>query len=255
MTELERAIAFEEALRDKGVDQIVPFRWGDAVLTPSLPHVWDFNLLRVTKNGASAEELAAEAERIQGEAGIAHRRVAAKDESLVEGFARLEWETSRFVFMAYRGNAARPAGRPEAREVSREVILPVREALVREAPWADDEVAVRQVLEAGARLGRSARPRHFAVQVDGEAVSAADLYTDGTTAQVEDVVTLAPHRNRGYASTVILCAVDEALVSGNDFVFLVADDEDWPKELYSRLGFEPIGRKWAFQKRPASEAA
>jgi GNAT superfamily N-acetyltransferase len=255
MTEFERALAFEEALREQGVDQIVPFRWGDAVLTPSLPHVWDFNLLRVTKRGATAAELAAEADRIQGDAGIAHRRVATKDEHLAEGFAELGWEANRFVFMAYRGGGPRGPSRSEAREVAREAILPIREALVREAPWADDEVAVRQVLEAGARLARAVGPRHFAVHVDGQVVSAADLYTDGSTAQVEDVVTLAPHRNRGHASAVILRAVGEALAGGSDFVFLVADEEDWPKELYSRLGFEPIGRKWAFQRRPASEGS
>jgi GNAT superfamily N-acetyltransferase len=255
MTEFERALAFEEALREQGVDQIVPFRWGDAVLTPSLPHVWDFNLLRVTKRGATAAELAAEADRIQGDAGIAHRRVATKDEHLAKGFAELEWETDRFVFMAYRGNAPRAADGPEVREVSRDVLLPIREALVRERPWGDDEVAVHQILEAGARVARATGPRHFAVQVDDEVVSAADLYADGATAQVEDVVTLAPHRNRGYASAVILHAVDAALASGNEFVFLVADDEDWPKELYSRLGFEPVGRKWAFQRRPASGAS
>jgi GNAT superfamily N-acetyltransferase len=255
MTEFARAVAFEEALREQGVDQIVPFRWGDAVLTTSLPRVWDFNLLRVTESGASAAELAAEADRIQGDAGIAHRRVAAEDENLVEGFAELEWETNRFVFMAYRGAAAPFADRPEVREVSREILLPIREALVREAPWADDEVAVRQVLAAGARVAQAARPRHFAVQVDGEMVSAADLYTDGATAQVEDVVTLAPHRNQGYASAVILHAVDEAVASGHDFVFLVADDEDWPKDLYARLGFEPIGRRWTFQRRPPTEGS
>lgn len=255
MTELARAVAFEEALREQGADQIVPFRWGDAVLTPSLPHVWDFNLLRVTKSGASAAELAAEADRIQGEAGIAHRRVTAEDEHLVGGFEGLEWERNRFVFMAYRDEAGRPADRLEVREVSRKVLLPIREALVREAPWADDEVAVLEVLEAGARVAGTARPRHFGVHVDGEVVSAADLYGDGATAQVEDVVTLAAHRNQGYASAVILHAVGEALASGHDFVFLVADDEDWPKELYARLGFEPIGVKWTFQRRPPSEGS
>lgn len=255
MTELERAVAFEEALREQGADQIVPFRWGDAVLTPSLPHVWDLNLLRVTKSGASAAELAAEADRIQGEAGIAHRRVAAEDEHLVEGFEALEWERNRYVFMAYRGEGRRRPTRSEVREVSREAVLPIREALVREAPWADDEVAVRQVLEAGGRIAGAVCPRHFGVQVDGGVVSAADLYGDGATAQVEDVVTLAPHRNQGYAGAVILHAVDEAHASGHDFVFLRADDEDWPKELYARLGFEPIGVKWTFQRRPPSSAS
>lgn len=252
MTELERASAFEEGLRERAADEVVPFAFGSAVITGSLPQVWDLNLLRVTKSGGTVAELVAEADRIQGGAGIAHRRVAAEDERLAAGFEELEWETNRFVFMAYRGGEDRHPNGLKAREVSREVLLPIREALVREAPWADDEVAVRQALKAGARIAGLARPRHFAVDVNGEVVSAADLYTDGSTAQVEDVVTLAPHRNRGYASAVIHRAVAEALADGHDFVFLIADDEDWPKELYSRLGFEPIGVKWAFQRRPPS---
>jgi GNAT superfamily N-acetyltransferase len=255
MTELERAVAFEEALRDVGADKIVPFRWGEAVLTPSLPRVWDLNLLRVTKSGASTAELVGEADRLQGGAGIAHRRVATEHEQLAEGFAGLGWETNWFVFMAHRGEGGRPTNWAQVDEVPRKTLLPIREALVREAPWANDEVAVRQVLEAGTRIAKGARPRHFAVKVDGQVVSAADLYTDGSTAQVEDVVTLAAHRNRGYASAVIQRAVAEALADGHDFVFLIADDEDWPKELYVRLGFEPIGRKWAFQRRPVSEGS
>lgn len=60
------------------------------------------------------------------------------------------------------------------------------------------------------------------------------------------------HRGRGYASAVVLRAVHEALGAGNDLVFLVADDEDWPKLLYERLGFEPLGRRWSFLKTPST---
>ncbi|MGH3005296.1 MAG: hypothetical protein ACRDOS_05235 [Gaiellaceae bacterium] len=48
-----------------------------------------------------------------------------------------------------------------------------------------------------------------------------------------------------------LQAVQEARTGGRDFVFLVADGGDWPKELYARLGFAPLGREWTFLKRPA----
>ena len=34
--------------------------------------------------------------------------------------------------------------------------------------------------------------------------------------------------------------------AGADLVFLVADDEDWPKELYRRLGFDELGRLYKF---------
>jgi hypothetical protein len=33
-------------------------------------------------------------------------------------------------------------------------------------------------------------------------------------------------------------------------VFLNADDEDWPKELYRRLGFDELARWSAFDRHP-----
>jgi hypothetical protein len=39
-----------------------------------------------------------------------------------------------------------------------------------------------------------------------------------------------------------------SVADGNRTTFLVADDEDWPKELYARLGFEPIGRRYEFTR-------
>ena len=82
--------------------------------------------------------------------------------------------------------------------------------------------------------------------MDGEVVSYTDLYTDGADAQIEDVGTLPEHRGRGYATAVILAAITKAREAGADFVFLVADAEDWPKELYRRLGFDELGHYTKF---------
>ena len=81
-------------------------------------------------------------------------------------------------------------------------------------------------------------------------MSATDLYSDGRTAQVEDVATSPDHRGKGLASAVVLRAVEEALASGHTFVFLIANDENGPKELYGRLGFETIGHTWSFLRKP-----
>jgi predicted GNAT family acetyltransferase len=106
------------------------------------------------------------------------------------------------------------------------------------------------VADAAQLTGREGNARHFAVRASGEVASAADLYSDGRTAQVEDVATAPAQRGRGYATAVVLRAVEEALASGHEFVFLVADAEDWPKELYVRLGFAPLGHTWTFLKTP-----
>jgi ribosomal protein S18 acetylase RimI-like enzyme len=60
------------------------------------------------------------------------------------------------------------------------------------------------------------------------------------------VGTLESHRGRGYARALILHAAAEARRAGAKLVFLVADDEDWPKELYRRLGFDELGLVYEF---------
>jgi GNAT superfamily N-acetyltransferase len=62
------------------------------------------------------------------------------------------------------------------------------------------------------------------------------------------VATLPAHRGLGLARGVVLRAVGEARDAGCDLVFLHADDDDWPKCLYGRLGFEPLARWSAFDR-------
>jgi predicted GNAT family acetyltransferase len=55
------------------------------------------------------------------------------------------------------------------------------------------------------------------------------------------VATVPDHRGREYARAVVVGAARTARGAGAEFVFLVADANDWPKELYRRLGFDELG--------------
>ncbi len=255
--DLARAVAFEEALRERSVDRVLPSAFGRVLLTDSLPLVWDLNLLRVDHvEGASAAHIAREAESVHAAAGLAHRRIVVTREAegrrLAPGLAELGWTTDRFLFMAQRRS---PGKAPSARveEVEREAAAPLRDLMARQAPWATSEEAVRQVLLMGKRICAAGNGRHFAVREGGAVAACADLYSDGETAQVEDVVTLPALRGRGYGSAVVLGALAAAAAEGHDLVFLVADADDWPQDLYAKLGFEPLGRKYSFLKPPAPE--
>jgi GNAT superfamily N-acetyltransferase len=254
MDDLARAIAFEESVRERAVDRLEPLPYGYVVHTTSLPKVWDLNNLRVERGGVTAQQLAADAERLQGAARLAHRRVTILDEALgnelADGFAAMGWRADRYLYMARRRPPERVVDLARVAEVPWEAIEPVREAIIREGRRGEDEETIRQLRQATVRFTRAGNARHFAVLSDGKVVTAADLYSDGTTAQVEDVVTLPEHRSRGHASAVILRAVAEADRAGATFVFLIADDDDWPKHLYRRLGFDELGRKWSFLKPP-----
>jgi ribosomal protein S18 acetylase RimI-like enzyme len=237
--------AFEFMLRaDMAGTRTEPFRFGTAVFTPERPLRYDCNYLLVENVpvGVTANDLAHEADRVQGAAGLEHRLLFFRDASLGERFAAdlvdKGWRCDRHVLMSGRRAAERDVDTSAVAEVPHAVIRPARERQIRSYPWGTPEVA-RQLLEAKHHI--PVETRFFAVLVDGGVASYADLYLDGDIAQVEDVATVPEHRGRGYASAVVLRAVNEARAAGASLVFLVADAEDWPKELYRKLGFDDIG--------------
>lgn len=255
-TELDRALSFDAVLRARSVDRVIPFRFGHAYFNNAYPRVWVLNTLVVegTKE-VDPGELAAEAELLHTDAGHAHRRAVVLDDAvgtrLEPFFRRIGWEIERDVWMAYRGRGEREVDSAPVEETTREELLPFREAIARTEPWAEDDEVVREVLAAGELWQRTGVARYFAVRVDGVPVAGAELYSDGRIAQIEDVATLPAYRGRGYASAAVQRAVEEALAAGHELVFIVADDGDWPKKLYARLGFEEIGHTWNFLRKPA----
>ena len=255
-TELDRALAFEKAFATRCAERIVPCRSGHAYFNDSFPHVWYLNYLLVDPaKDIDPGELAAEAELLHTDAGHSHRLIEIPDEALGAGverfFRRLRWQVDPMALMAYRGEGERAAETAQVDEVSREQLVPFREETARAQPWATSDEVVREVVAAGEIAARAGNSRFFAVQVDGRPVAAAQLNSDGRIAEVDDVATLPEFRRRGYASAIVLRAVEEALAAGHELVFLVAEDEDWPKELYERLGFETIGRTWSLLRTPA----
>ena len=249
MTELERAAAFEELMRDRCVERVVETRFGPALFNDTHPTIWFLNVLRADDAGdATAEELAAEADRVQSE--LQHRRVILPlgRPDLVDGFRQLGWEPDHFLFMAFRGNAE-PVDTARTEEVRPEQTRQLREAIIREWQEGADEKTVSELFAADMVQAGALHPRIFGIVEDGVVVSSARLYSDGATAQVEEVATLPEYRGRGYAKALVIRAVEEALAAEHEFIFLVADAEAWPKKLYARLGFEELGSRFAFLKR------
>ena len=218
-----------------------PSRFGVAVFHDALPLRYDCNYLLVDRLPAAvtADALIGEAARLGRPAVMV--RDEATGERLAPGFQRRGWKVHRGLVMAHRGPATKAADTSLVREVDEALLRPAHRRELAGYPWATPEV-VEQLLDAKLAIAKAVTARFLAVVVDGEVAAYADLYHDGRTAQVEDVATLPEHRGRGYASALVLRALDEAREAGCDFAFLVSDAEDWPKALYRRLGFEDLGR-------------
>jgi ribosomal protein S18 acetylase RimI-like enzyme len=235
--DLERIFAF--AMQgDMGGERTVPSRYGTAVYTDQVPLRSDANHLRVEKPVPDADSLMEELRRLD-------RRMAwfpdgAAGEHLAPEFQRLGWRVDRHVVMAQRRRPERTVETALVREVDEEMLRPARRRLLEGEPWAAPEV-VDQLFLGKELIAERVTMRCFAVVVDGEVASYTDLYLRDGAAQIEDVGTLPEHRGRGYASAVVVVAVQEARRAGADLVFLFAEADDWPKELYRRLGFDELG--------------
>lgn len=244
----------ELAVRTAGRVERLP--WGIAVFNDELPRVWDLNVLWVADvpESLTAEALDEEAERLQGGAGLAHRHVLVTDavggDRLAGGMRKLGWSARRYVVMVQRSDPDRPADLSAVREVDEPTIRAFSEASLRLDPAGFSEEAIEQIL-GQKRVAADAGARFFAIESRGVVASGCDLYTDGRVAQIESVMTLPEHRNRGLSRAVVLRALAEARAAGHDVVFLLAEEDDWPRGLYLRLGFEDAGFTHVFMRRPA----
>jgi ribosomal protein S18 acetylase RimI-like enzyme len=222
---------------DMGGERTEDSSVGTAVFDETLPRRLDSNFLRVERE-ADAETVRAEAER------LGRRMIFVPDPALGEPLASVfgdwGWRVNRVVVMAQRRESERHADLSLVQEVREEILRPARTKLNAGQPWGAPEV-LEQLFAGKHSIGAKVDARFFAVVVDGEIVSYTDLYQDGTEAQIEDVGTVHEHRGHGYASAVVLAAIADARKRGAEFVFLVADKEDWPQELYRRLGFDELG--------------
>jgi len=228
--ELARAWAFMRR-GDAAGDSEEPSPLGVGVRDSRLPLRQDSNYLLVERP-ATAEEIVAELERLE----LPIATVA--EESLLLDATGAEVQ-HRGLVMVHRGPV--PTTSREAAEVGREALEPLRRGRILNQPWGSPEVA-DQLLGARAILEERVTVRYFASLEDDKVAAGTDLYLGPPDAQIEDVSTEPELLNRGHGTAVVVTAIAAAREAGADFVFLVADAEDWPKEWYAKLGFEPVGR-------------
>jgi ribosomal protein S18 acetylase RimI-like enzyme len=209
--------------------------------------MWVLNELRVDADAVEAAALAAALDELYSH--VAHRRAAIEVEDVAQrlapAFAAAGWHVQRDVLMVLRRGRDRPPVPGLAREASDAELHAVEAQTMVEQGDRDPDL-VAELLNGRAAFGRAGRARYFVGAVDGVDACHATLYSDGVLAQVEDVGTLERYRGRGLARAVCCAAIDAALAAGHEHVFIAADDDDWPKELYGRLGFDTIGRESSF---------
>jgi GNAT superfamily N-acetyltransferase len=226
--------------------------WGQAFLSPDLDRCYDRNVLWAVDDagGLTAAELDDHAERMLGGHGLAHRRLLLEPPAharMRHDLAARGYDVSRHVFQLHAGRTATPdpvAGVTVA-EVSVDAVTAANDHYLQtdpDTPYGRDARTRHHLLEHHRTFGPvGGQERRFAVCEGHDVVAWARLWTRGAEAQVEDVVCLADYRGRGYGRAVVAAAARAALATDPELLFIVADADDWPKELYERLGFVSAG--------------
>jgi ribosomal protein S18 acetylase RimI-like enzyme len=245
--DLQRALAMERALLAAAAQRSEDHPLGVLLFDAAHPHVWVHNQLHVTGPAGDIDDLIRVLEDRYGDVG--HRRAIVEDEvegaRLAGGFEDRGWKVERHLYMALREPRDREPDAALAAEVSAGEHQEIERLTMTEL---STDAAVRDELIATRGLRREACDRAHCIAgiVDGRRVGNTIVYVAGDVAQVEDVTTLSDFRGRGVARSMVSLACD--LVSDADLIWLAADDDDWPKELYVKLGFRPIGRVFIFTR-------
>jgi GNAT superfamily N-acetyltransferase len=223
---------------------------GTVLDTPSLPSVWDLNLLRVESTDATASEVADEADRAQ--AGFAHRKVMTYSEllgpALAPGLRERGYTAERTLIMLHRGPV--PEASPGAVELSLEQVAPMLEAFRRTRPYADRDDVIAQLADMDARNTRELGARDFCAPAGGLPLAGCRLFAIEGAGQIEHVGTLPDARGRGLARAAVLAAMAAAQADGLRPLFILAEADDWPHRWYARLGFETVGLFHEFTRPP-----
>lgn len=255
VNDLARFFVLERRLLERLSTRIEPFEHGTAFLDEEFRDRYNSNFLLVEQplEGVPAKAILQEADRILGGASYPHREVVVRDdrhgERLAPAFANHRYTVARNVIMVHR---RAPDRDPDlvTEELSFAQVRPLLHEINRRQPWATSDETVRVLTDQHGKFERVIGARFFAVRCEGTLAGNCELYMDDLDAQVENVDTLEEFRGRGVARGVVLRAVRAARDAGAEHVFIVADEADWVRELYGRLGFDRVGRTWQFTRWP-----
>lgn len=251
MSDLERALRFLRGSVELVAEEVRRIEEGWTVRTPSLPAVWFLNHVRLEQPVSYERAVELTDRHLAGEP---YRQLFVEEgaggEALAERFRADGWEVDVEVHMSLAREPDRLVDLDAVIEGDEEELLGLMARWLREDETLHvGEEGMAQLVESNRRTWRARDARHYGVTgADGSTVAMTLLFSDGAVGQVEDVYTIPEARKLGYARALVTRAAADSRRLGHEFTFIVADDNDWPKQLYGKVGFEPLGRTWLFHR-------
>jgi GNAT superfamily N-acetyltransferase len=242
-----RARAWRDSAHLEICDVLEPWACGTVRRATRYPSYFDFNAVLVERDPAmSVEELVAFADRSL--AGLAHRRidfdVVAAAERYRAGFEARGWQAMRLLWMHHE---APPPPGPDVvvEQVAYDSVYDLRAAWHRK-DFPTEDYAAHYPDAREVALRRDAQV--LAVRDAGRPIAFAQIERDAHAAEITQVYVHPDHRGGGLGTALTRAAI---AASGDvQDLWILADDEDRPKQLYARLGFRPAWTTMEFLRLP-----
>jgi GNAT superfamily N-acetyltransferase len=191
----------------------------------------------------------------QALAGVDHRHITAYcalTEPTLHALGATGYQVQAEILMT-RPVSAGPLRSPAGVEV---VTLPADDPVLERLHtrfWQDewgpdlDAATVHDLVDRRAVMDRAGSVTSLVVLTGGEAAASIDVCVRDDIAELDALSTLPEHRGRGLGAALFARGVEVARQAGAELVLLTVLADDWPRQWYSRLGFDELG--------PATEAA
>jgi GNAT superfamily N-acetyltransferase len=108
-------------------------------------------------------------------------------------------------------------------------------------------------LEQGREVASMLGARVLAIHRGGLPVAFSQFVRLGAAAEITHVFVHPEHRGGGRGTAITRAAIEAA--GDAEDLWISADDEDRPKEMYARLGFRPVWRSMEFTRLPPHRTA
>lgn len=209
------------------------FSHGTVFRSQRHPDFWEYNCIRLDR-AMDASEMVLSADREL--ADCAHRLVEwmiPMPDPVVSELRDAGWIATPLIFMLHDGRAL-PADRGELNEVDHDEVRELRDIWHREdfGEHADTDASHAQPRE----VAQLAQVRVIAALQDGQPVGFAQVETHDGASEIAQVFVHPDRRSAGLGTALTSHAVQVGANAAPD-VWICAERDDRPRELYQRLGF------------------
>jgi len=112
--------------------------------------------------------------------------------------------------------------------------------LVHDRISCGEDFCIRRTHRRGQVYLSGAACSSYLCYLDGVPVGNCDLFVHGDTAKIEDFAVLPDYQHKGIGTAILKHMISAAIEDGAKVIYLCASEDDTPREMYRKLGFQKV---------------